>query len=102
MYNLPGKAVRAPYLYCKVSKIRRINSKSLFKVLSLARFFHLRMVYTIDHSYILYEENNPMKKQSSLIRAPQAIDILRGAGRLFKIRDFFSSAQIHSRKCYKL
>ena len=60
------------------------------------------MVYTIDHSDILYEENNPMKKRSSLIRAPQAIDILRGAGRLFKIRDFFSSAQIHSRKCYKL
>ena len=41
------------------------------------------------------EENSPMKKKSALIRAPQAIGVLRGAGRLFKIRDFLSSPKIH-------
>ena len=41
------------------------------------------------------EENSPMKKKSALIRAPQAIGVLRGARRLFKIRDFLCSAKIH-------
>ena len=69
---------------------------------SAARIFYLRMVYTIDHSYLLYEEDRLMNKKSALIHMPQAIGVQRGAGRLFKIRDLFSSAQSQSCKCYKL